>query len=95
MDKKWRRTDDIFGHAINFTHICSSCGHDKFIFHCSQIIPERNRSYGMPQAGNIMIFKCEKCLLMDRFFINDTREYMQEILKLRGGESLYLPEEEK
>jgi len=28
---------------------------------------------------------------MDRFFVSDTREYMREILKLRGGVALYLP----
>lgn len=99
--KKWVRTDTIVGHVRNFTHKCSSCGHDKMVFRLSNMIPasrqlimgEGNKCF-VEDPCNIMAFKCERCSLMDRFIVDDDKEYIDKILKLRYGNTLYNPPKE-
>ena len=98
IKKKWVRTNDIQGHKRNFTHKCSSCGHDKMIFRHSNMIPAsqqlimgKGNKYFAEDPCNIMAFKCERCSLMDRFIVDDTAEYIDKILKLRHGVTLYVP----
>lgn len=100
--KKWVRTDNRYGHERNFIHKCSSCGHDKMILCYSrlisgsrQLIPGKDNKYFVEDPCNIMIFKCERCFLADKFIVDDTREYLEKILKLRDGVNLYIPSQEE
>ena len=99
--KAWSRSWDIVGHKRNFKHKCSSCGHDKMIFRHSLMIPASAQQipgkdvFFAEDPCNIMVFKCEQCSLVDRFIVNDTAEYINEILKLRDGVTLYIPPREE
>lgn len=94
-EKRWRRTNDIYGHKRNWTHVCSSCGHDKMVLHSSlvvpvsvQAIPGNDRQRFMEDPCNIMRFKCERCSLVDKFVVDETKEYIDKILELRNGVTL-------
>ena len=101
-EKAWRRTDNRYGHKRNFKHICSTCGHDKMILYSTTVIPGsvkaipgKERLHFVEEPCNIMEFQCERCFLMDRFIVSDTREYLEKILKLRDGVNLYIPSQEE
>lgn len=100
--KRWKRTNDVRGHERNWTHTCSSCGHDKMILRSSlvvpasvQVIPGNDRKRFMEDPCNIVRFKCEQCSLVDKFIIDETKEYIDEILELRDGVPLYTPSREE
>lgn len=100
--KRWKRTNCVLGHKRNFTHICSSCGHDKFTLRSSRVIsgsmkliPGKENKFWSEEPCNVFMFKCNQCSLADRFIVDDDKEYIEKILKLRDGVMLYVPPKEE
>ena len=46
---------------------------------------------GIRDAINVCEYKCPRCSWIALFYVGDDRAYLEEILKLRDGLTLYLP----
>ena len=93
----WKRIDGLVGYEPTFDMRCWYHGRKLFLRY-SQIITGRSRQYGLGETTIDAGYKCPDCGLVARFNINktvtkrpDETEYIEEILKRRGGICLYLP----
>jgi len=86
----WLRTYDIQGHRPTFPIICR---HDKakYILRYSQVLTKEHLTLGLRRALNVIEYKCPRCSLVIQFYVEDDPEYLNKILEMRGGVTLYLP----
>lgn len=87
---KWERTDDIEGHRPLFDIKCRFCNEDMFLRY-TQVLFRTNKLRGADKDCNQMAYKCWGCGNVQRFNVDDKRNYLKEILLKRKGITLYYP----
>jgi len=83
----WKRIEDRLGHAPieeNLKIICPNCKID-MLQRNSIIWP------GNTPPINEVGWKCPRCAYYKKFIIEDTREYIEEVLKRRDGHNWMMP----
>jgi phage FluMu protein Com len=91
--KMWERTDDIYGHKPTFPINCRHC-ESKMLLRFSEVYTERSMTFAIKQAVNVVEYKCPRCSLTQKFYVEDEPEYLLDILDLRGGIRLFIPPKE-
>ena len=98
-DAMWKRTNDIYCHEPLFEIKCQHC-ESKMFLRFSEIFTERSRLYGMRNAVNLVEYKCPRCSLCDRFFVDkdiddgtpETFEgYLMDMLDVRDSVPYFMP----
>jgi len=84
----WERTNDEQGHKSLFEIKCKYCNID-LMFRGSLIMKPKSKEQiiGMNKVG----FKCKRCGFYRPFYVEDTKEYLGKILKIRNDVSLFTP----
>lgn len=98
--RKWKRTNDIQGHAPNFEINCRFCKVPMILRYSQLISKKKGRPYAVTEVTDQQAWKCWKCGLWIQFNINHeitghTEEselrYIKKIYNLRGKNTFYLP----
>jgi len=83
--KKWKATNDIYGHKPKFDITCPFCGEDMYLRH-STIAEDRN----------VMAYKCPTCAWFIKFHVMWDKRYLSRIGNtFRNGLSTNDPSDEK
>lgn len=91
---RWERTHDLRAHRPAFEIKCRFCD-SLMMFRYSEVYPEENVILARRNGLNVIEYKCPRCSLIEKFYVEDEREYLQEMLDMRDGRRLYLPPKEE
>jgi DNA-directed RNA polymerase subunit RPC12/RpoP len=87
---KWTKTYDLYCHKPNFEIKCRHCG-SEMILRFSQILTEKYMVLAIRDAVNVVEYKCPRCSLTVRFYIDDDPSYLCDMLDVRGGVTQFVP----
>ena len=90
ITKMWVRTNDLRSHVPSFEIKCRHCD-SKMFLRFSEVYATRYITIAIRHALNVVEYKCPRCSLTQKFFVEDTPEYLREVLDMRDGVRLFIP----
>ena len=97
---RWSRVNTEVGHVPLFDIVCNTtmekdgkvfmCGHKMFL-RFSEVTAKPIGKLGIKRPVNIIAMKCPECARVQRFYIEDSKKYLQKVLDRRGGRMHYHP----
>ena len=90
----WERTYDLYCHKQLFDIRCRHC-ESKMVLRFSEIYTERCMTFNIKDAVDVREYKCPRCSLTVKFFVEDDPHYLMDMLDIRGGVASFVPPKEE
>jgi len=82
IQKRWKATNNIYGHEPKFDITCGMCGHDEMVLRHSTIAEDRN----------VMAYKCPICAWFIKFHVFWDKKYLKRIADMyRDEHGFFVP----